>query len=95
MTTGDNFIPRLPIERDWEVPATLNDTWGFNKDDHNWKDPDELLRLLLKIVSRGGNYLLNIGPDKDGNVPKESTVFCLKLENMSVKMKRQFSEQNA
>lgn len=72
MTTGDNFIPRLPIERDWEVPATLNDTWGFNKDDHNWKDPDELLRLLLKIVSRGGNYLLNIGPDKDGNVPKES-----------------------
>ena len=42
------------------------------KNDHNWKDPDELLRLLLKIVSRGGNYLLNIGPDKDGNVPKES-----------------------
>lgn len=72
MTTGDNFIPRLPYEGDWEVPATLNDTWGFNKYDHNWKKTDDIIRLLLKINSRGGNYLLNIGPDADGNVPKES-----------------------
>ncbi|MDO5134477.1 MAG: alpha-L-fucosidase [Eubacteriales bacterium] len=72
MTTGDNFIPRLPFEGDWEVPATLNDTWGFNKDDHNWKDAHEIIRLLVKINSRGGNYLLNIGPDGTGAVPKES-----------------------
>lgn len=72
MTTGDNFIPRLPYEGDWEVPATLNDTWGFNKDDHNWKDPEEIIRLLVKINSRGGNYLLNIGPEASGHVPDES-----------------------
>lgn len=72
MTTGDNFIPRLPYEGDWEVPATLNDTWGFNKDDHNWKNPEDIIRLLLKIISRGGNYLLNIGPDGSGRVPEES-----------------------
>lgn len=72
MTTGDNFIPRLPYEGDWEVPATLNDTWGYNKDDHNWKDPDEIIRLLVKINSRGGNYLLNIGPMCTGHVPDES-----------------------
>lgn len=72
MTTGDNFIPRLPYEGDWEVPATLNDTWGFNKYDHNWKKPDDIIRLLLKINSRGGNYLLNIGPDSNGNVPQDS-----------------------
>ncbi|PWJ29106.1 alpha-L-fucosidase [Faecalicatena orotica] len=72
LSTGDNFIPRLTYEGDWEVPATLNDTWGFNKDDENWKEPDDILRLLLKIVSRGGNYLLNIGPDGTGKVPERS-----------------------
>jgi alpha-L-fucosidase len=69
MTTGDNFIPRLPYDGDWEIPATVNGTWGYNKFDTNWKTADEILQLLLKIVSRGGNYLLNVGPDADGVVP--------------------------
>lgn len=72
MTTGDNFIPRLPYPGDWEIPATLNDTWGFSKYDHNWKRPEDIIRLLLKINSRGGNYLLNIGPDGSGRVPEDS-----------------------
>lgn len=72
MTTGDNFIPRLPYKGDWEVPATLNDTWGYNKYDTNWKSPEDIIRILLKVTSRGGNYLLNIGPDGLGNVPAES-----------------------
>ncbi|MDR0487066.1 MAG: alpha-L-fucosidase, partial [Treponema sp.] len=72
LTTSDNFLPIQPYRGDWEVPATLNDTWGFNKDDHNWKNPDEVIKLLLKITSRGGNYLLNIGPDALGQVPKKS-----------------------
>ena len=72
MSTGDNFIPLQPYAGDWEVPATLNDTWGFKKNDHNWKSPEHILNLLLKINSRGGNYLLNIGPDAKGNVPQAS-----------------------
>jgi alpha-L-fucosidase len=72
MTTSDNFIPAKPYLGDWEVPATLNDTWGFNKDDFNWKDPNEIIKLLVKINSRGGNYLLNIGPDALGQVPQDS-----------------------
>lgn len=72
MTTGDNFIPRLPYDSDWEVPATLNDTWGYSQFDHHWKNADEIIQLLVKINSRGGNYLLNIGPDGYGNIPKES-----------------------
>lgn len=71
MTTGDNFIPRLPYEGDWEVPATVNSTWGYNKYDTKWKTPDEILPLLLKIISKGGNYLLNVGPMADGTVPAE------------------------
>ena len=72
MTTGDNFIPLLPFDGPFEVPATMNATWGFNRYDHNWKDIGYLIRSLAKIVSRGGNYLLNIGPDGTGMVPEES-----------------------
>ena len=72
MTTGDNCIPSLPYFGDWEVPATLNDSWGYKKRDHNWKKPEDVIRKLVKIVSRGGNYLLNIGPDALGNIPQES-----------------------
>ena len=69
MTCGDNALPRLPYDGDWELPATVNDTWGYNQFDHNWKSPDDILRTLLKVVSRGGNYLLNVGPTAEGVVP--------------------------
>ena len=72
MTTGDNFIPLLAYAGDFEVPATINDTWGFNRYDRRWKSPEKLLRNLVKVVSRGGNFLLNIGPDAQGVVPEES-----------------------
>jgi alpha-L-fucosidase len=65
-------MPHLPYQGDWEVPATLNETWGYSKFDHNWKNPDNIIRLLVKINSRGGNYLLNIGPDALGTIPVES-----------------------
>lgn len=69
MTSGDNFIPLLPYEYPYEVPATTNHSWGFNKFDHDWKKPEDVLRHLVKITGRGGNYLLNVGPDGDGAVP--------------------------
>src|SRR5665647_3321082 len=72
MSTGDNKIPELPYFGDWEVPATLNDTWGFKSFDMNWKSPAELIRILVKINSRGGNYLLNVGPDAKGVIPGPS-----------------------
>lgn len=71
MTTGDNFLPSVPYKGDWEDPATVNDTWGYNKDDNNWKSPDEIINKLVKIVSRGGNYLLNVGPMANGRVPEK------------------------
>lgn len=72
MTTGDNMIPSLPFNGDWEVPATLNNTWGYSKFDNDWKSPKDVLDLMLKINSRGGNYLLNIGPKADGSIPAQS-----------------------
>lgn len=72
MTTGDNFIPALPYPGPFEVPATINSTWGYNRFDQQWKSTAKIIRSLVKIVSRGGNYLLNVGPTGDGAIPQES-----------------------
>ncbi|RPH99900.1 MAG: alpha-L-fucosidase [Calditrichaeota bacterium] len=66
---GDNAIPDLSRAGAWETPATLNDTWGFKKNDHHWKKPEDLTFKLVDIVSKGGNYLLNVGPDGEGVIP--------------------------
>ena len=71
--TGDNAIPiQVYSKMKWEVPATLNDTWGFKKNDQNWKDPGDLIAKLADIVSKGGNYLLNVGPTAEGVIPEAS-----------------------
>jgi alpha-L-fucosidase len=69
---GDNRIPNEVIHEDWEVPATLNRTWGFKKDDNDWKTPEDLTFKLVDIVSKGGNYLLNVGPTAEGVIPQPS-----------------------
>ena len=72
MSTGDNFLPAKPFEGDWEVQATLNDTWGFKAKDQNWKPVEQVIDILTRINSRGGNYLLNVGPDATGVIPQQS-----------------------
>jgi alpha-L-fucosidase len=68
----DNAVPNRVVPGVWETPATLNDTWGFRKNDHNWKTPAELVFKLVDIASKGGNYLLNVGPDATGVIPQPS-----------------------
>ena len=68
----DNVIPGGLVESDWETPATINDTWGYKAHDHNWKTPEDLIRKLVDIVSKGGNYLLNVGPTAEGAIPQPS-----------------------
>jgi alpha-L-fucosidase len=69
---GDNKIPDTVVKGDWEVPATLNHTWGFKKDDNDWKTPEDLTFKLVDIVSKNGNYLLNVGPTSEGVIPQPS-----------------------
>lgn len=71
-STSDNVIPPKASDDAWEVPATLNHTWGYRTDDHNWKSPGELIFKLIDIVSKGGNYLLNVGPTAEGVIPQPS-----------------------
>lgn len=69
---GDNQIPAGPVVGAWETPATMNDTWGFRSDDHNWKSVKDLLTLLVDLTSKGVNYLLNVGPTSEGLIPQPS-----------------------
>jgi alpha-L-fucosidase len=57
---------------DWESCMTMNDTWGFKKQDHNWKSTTTLVRNLVDCASKGGNYLLNVGPTDEGLIPQPS-----------------------
>ena len=71
-STGDNVIPSEASAEAWETPATINDTWGFRRDDTNWKSPGQIAFKLVDIVSKGGNYLLNVGPTAEGVIPQPS-----------------------
>jgi alpha-L-fucosidase len=56
----------------WETCMTLNDSWGYQKADKDWKSPADIVRNLAVCARDAGNYLLNIGPRADGSVPEES-----------------------
>lgn len=71
-SAGDNQISVGQVKRDWETPVTMNDTWGFKKDDTNWKPTGILIQQLVKVSSQGGNYLLNVGPTAEGVIPQPS-----------------------
>jgi alpha-L-fucosidase len=72
ITTGDNVIPPDVQSEAWETPATINHTWGYKYYDLDWKQPGAILFKLVDIVSKGGNYLLNVGPMSDGVIPQAS-----------------------
>jgi alpha-L-fucosidase len=75
---GDFGTPeqRVPPEGlpgvDWETCMTLNDTWGFQSFDDGWKDTRTLVRTLVDVASKGGNFLLNVGPTAQGIIPPQS-----------------------
>ncbi|NLS94939.1 MAG: alpha-L-fucosidase [Planctomycetaceae bacterium] len=71
--TPEQQIPATGLAGvDWESCMTMNDTWGFKKDDHKWKSTEMLIRNLIDIASKGGNYLLNVGPTAEGLIPAPS-----------------------
>ncbi len=76
---GDTRTPEQKIpgvkdldNNDWETCMTMNGTWGFRASDNNWKSSKVLIQNLCDIASKGGNYLLNVGPKADGTFPIES-----------------------
>jgi len=71
--TPEQYVPATGFPgRDWETCMTMNDTWGFKSYDNNWKSTETILCNLVDIASKGGNYLLNVGPNSLGEIPAPS-----------------------
>lgn len=70
--TPEQFIPDKSSGVDWETCMTMNNSWGYRSWDDNWKSETELIRNLVDIASKGGNYLLNVGPTAEGLIPGPS-----------------------
>ncbi|MGA3323012.1 MAG: alpha-L-fucosidase [Terriglobia bacterium] len=71
-TTPEQRIEAAKAGRAWETCMTMNDSWGYQKADNNWKSPETIVRNLITCARDTGNYLLNIGPKADGSIPEES-----------------------
>jgi alpha-L-fucosidase len=69
---GDNEIADRAPGFEWENPGTLNSTYGYSREDNRWIDSEEIVFRLVDIVSKGGNYLLNVGPTAEGLIPQPS-----------------------
>ena len=71
--TPEQEIPSTGLPGvDWETCMTMNNHWGFNKHDKDFKSSEDLIRKLADIASKGGNFLLNVGPTALGEFPQES-----------------------
>jgi len=73
--TGSNpaFVPPAQDFRLWETCMTINHTWAYNTNDREFKSSRDLIRTLVEVASRGGNFLLNVGPEPDGTIQPEFT----------------------
>jgi alpha-L-fucosidase len=73
LETPEQFIPATGFPgKNWESCMTMNTTWGYSSWDHNWKSAEVLVRNLIDIASKGGNYLINVGPTAEGLIPDAS-----------------------
>ncbi|MCG9792326.1 alpha-L-fucosidase [Flavobacterium algicola] len=72
LSMGDNMTPSANIGMDFESAQTMNDSWHFDPKDTNWKSAKLMLEKLIDIAGKGGNYLLNVGPNSKGVIPEES-----------------------
>ncbi len=80
--TPEQFHPDSELQHYWEACYTMNDSWGFKIKDTDWKSPDEVYEKLTDINNKGGNFLLNVGPDGKGEIPKESVDILLEVGKM-------------
>jgi alpha-L-fucosidase len=72
--TLEQTVPGSIQDQAFETCMTMNDNWGYAKNDNHWKSTKELVRTLIEVAHKGGNLLLNVGPDSNGNIPDSSVV---------------------
>jgi alpha-L-fucosidase len=70
--TPEQGLPVVrPLDRYWELCMTMNDSWGYQRHDNNYKSANQIIRIFIDCIEKGGNLLLDIGPKADGTIPKE------------------------
>ncbi|BAY29759.1 glycoside hydrolase family alpha-L-fucosidase [Nostoc carneum NIES-2107] len=69
--TPEQFIPPQPPAHPWETCLNINESWGYNRDDRNFKSSRQLIHTICEVAGKGGNLLLNVSPMGDGNIPPE------------------------
>ncbi len=69
--TPEQAVPILPPKGPWEFCMTINDSWGFQPRDRNWKSTRQIVRIFAETIGMGGNLLLDVGPKPDGTIPEE------------------------
>lgn len=65
----DNQYPAVVLQRPWQTPATMQESWGWHAKDYRWKPAAQMIGYLVGNTAKGGNYLLNVGPKPDGTIP--------------------------
>ena len=80
--TPEQEHPGETLNHYWEACYTMNDSWGFKIKDTDWKSPQVIYEKLQDITGKGGNFLLNVGPDGNGEVPKEAIEILLEVGKM-------------
>ena len=86
--TPEQGVPTIrPEDRYWELCYTINDSWGFQHTDLNFKTPQMVLKTFVDCLSMGGNLLLDIGPREDGTIPEEEVAVLKELGRWTRKHK--------
>lgn len=86
--TPEQGVPVIqPKEPYWELCMTINDSWGYQQNDHNYKSANQIIRIFTDCISMGGNLLLDIGPKPDGTIPEEQQVVLKELGRWTKKHK--------
>lgn len=94
--TPEQGIPVVrPKDNYWELCMTMNDSWGYQKTDTNYKTPQMLLRTFVDCLSNGGNLLLDIGPKEDGTIPQEQINILKEFGRWTKKHKEAIYETQA
>ncbi|MDD6892306.1 MAG: alpha-L-fucosidase [Bacteroidales bacterium] len=94
--TPEQGVPVVrPKDRYWELCLTMNDSWGYQQTDHNYKTPHILLRTFVDCLSMGGNLLLDIGPKEDGTLPEEQVAILKEFGRWTNKHKEAIYDTRA
>jgi len=94
--TPEQGVPVVrPTSKYWELCYTMNDSWGYQQTDMNFKTPQQLLRSFVDCLSMGGNMLLDIGPKADGTIPKEEVAILKEFGRWTNKHKEAIYDTRA